>query len=328
MLNKIAKDNRCAIYRVEDGKKTKVNRFIISSEESRAICNDPRVMGIDYTNKLQKACGNVMQMLQEQKEIALEEKETIVFNILRGGLNFGLREAIGEAFNWNRHGSSFISAQRARVSKDSEDWHIIESAYKKVYMPDVTQIVIGDVVATGTSLKHGLKALIDQAEINNTHLKSILFFTIGGPVTEQILEDVDQLCRRKFPEYESTTLCYIEGRFGVPSPDTDLSIKLTGTDLVRRDALMAPEFIESQYEDPTYPIERCVIYDAGSRAFWLPEYINDVQHYWQQNVELAEKGMTYEELLQERFPDVDSSRFGNVNLEEISNKMVEEFTEN
>lgn len=323
MLTKIIGDNQCAIYNIEDGRESNVQRLVVSTPETRAICNDPLVLGIDYTRKLQNACSKVIGGLQQQGAIELEEEETIVFNILRGGLNFGLREAISDAFDWNKIGSSFISAQRARVSKDSEDWHIIESAYKKVYMPDVAQIVVGDVVATGTSLKHGLKALIEQAEINQTHLKSILFFTIGGPKTEEILEEIDALCRRRFPEYEKTTLCYIEGRFIVPSPDTSLTIKITGTDLIRSGALMAPEFEESQYENPTYPIERCVIYDAGSRAFWVPEYVDDVQHYWTQNLKLAEQGMSYQELLVERYPEVDGSKFGTVDLAQISRDMID-----
>lgn len=327
MLEKIIGDDQCAIYNIEDGKKSCVQRLVVSTPETRAICNNPLVMGVDYTRKLQNACSKVISGLQLHNRIELEEKETIVFNILRGGLNFGLREAVADAFDWNRIGSSFISAQRARVSKDSEDWHIIESAYKKVYMPDVAQIIIGDVVATGTSLKHGLKALIEQAEINQTHLRSILFFTIGGPITEDILEEVDAMCRKRFPEYEKTTLCYIEGRFAVPGLDTDLSIKLTGTDLVRLDALMAPELIESQYENPTYPIERCVIYDAGSRAFWLPEYIGDVKHYWEENLKMAEEGLTYEELLQERFPTLDASRFKEANLKTLAQKMVDALSE-
>lgn len=324
MLQAIQANSQCALYQIQDNSTTSVKRLILSTPETRAICNDPFVMGIDYTRKLQEACRKTLCNLQQEQIIALEEKETIVFNILRGGLNFGLREAISDAFSWNRVGTSFISAQRARVCKDSEDWHIIESDYKKVYMPKVAQIVVGDVVATGTSLHHGLKALIEQAEESNTHLKSILFFTIGGPKTEEILESIDALCRKHFKEYIGTTLCYIEGRFQVPDIDTPLSVKLTGTDLLRRDALMSPDFIASQQEKASYPIERCVIYDAGSRAFWLPEYISDVIGYWKENKRLAEKGMSYQTLLSERFPSVQIPDSENIDLYEISEAMITE----
>lgn len=322
-LKLVHADAECAVYEIAGKQSTRVDRLVVSTPETRRICNDSLVLGLEYTRLLECACKKVIQCLQDQSKINLVEKETIVFNILRGGLNFGLREALGNAFDWNMHGSSFISAQRARASKNSEDWHIIESGYKKVYTPEHAQIVIGDIVATGTSLRHGLKALIDEVQSQGSALKSILFFTIGAPMTENILEEVDALCRKKFPAYEKTTLCYIEGRFSVPSPDTDLTIKVTGTDLVKKDALISPELLTSQYESPSYAIERCVIYDAGSRAFWLPEYVSDVRHYWEQTLALAEQGMSYVDLLQERMPTVDPSLFQEVSLKEVCLSQLE-----
>jgi hypothetical protein len=178
------------------------------------------------------------------------------------------------------------------------------------------------VVATGTSLEFGLEALVKQAEINNTNIESILFFTYGGKRTEEILENVDALCRAKFKGYQSTTLCYIEGRFTVPTVSTPLTIKLTGTDLVKREALMAPEFVESQYENPAFPMERCVIYDAGSRAFWLPEYLEDVIEYWEQVHTMARRGRTFEQQVGERVPNLDCSKFGAVDLEELASAQL------
>ncbi len=321
MLELISKGENCVIYKIT-GNTGKVNRLIISSPETRTICNDSTVMGFEYTKKLQIACSSVIKQLQELGTVQLEERKTIVFNILRGGLNFGLREAIAGAFNWNLHGSSFISAQRARRNPGSEEWHIIESDYKKVYMPPAAQIVIGDVVATGTSLIHGLKALVTQAELNHSKIESILFFTFGGVRTEEILEEVDSLCREKFEGYKSTTLCYIEGRFSVPTVSSPLTIKITGTDLVKRDALMAPEFIESQYENPSFALERCVIYDAGSRAFWLPEYLDDVIEYWEQMHTMARRGRTFNQQVEERVPLLEIGRYPEINLEELAAKQL------
>ena len=264
--------------------------------------------------------------MQEEQLTHLKEKETIIFNVLRGGLNFGLREALADALDWNSHGSSFISAQRARISKDSENWHIVESDYKKVYMPKTASIILGDVVATGTSLEHALYALLESAESQGVSLKSILFVTIGGNRSEEILELIDEECRKKFPSYERTSVCYIEGRFTVPTVNTKLNIRITGTDLIRLNALMAPEFVESQYENPAFPIERCTIYDAGSRAFWIPEYLQDVKSYWENTLSLAKYGLTYEKLLEERFPELDIHKFQNIDLISLCSEQVDKYT--
>ncbi|MCW7753696.1 hypothetical protein OOT00_06820 [Desulfobotulus sp. H1] len=304
----------CVLYPLEAEQSTGFQKLIASTPETRSICNDTAVMGIRYTRNLEKACSRILTALQAQKELRIEENETLVLHILRGGLNFGLREALFSAFGWNRHGASFISAQRARVDDDPEHWHIIESEYSKVYMPRVASIVIGDVVATGTSLEHAMQALIQEAIKQGTCLRSILFFTFGGVRAEEILEKTHRMCRDRFQDYEKTTLIYLEGRFTVPSAETPLSIKLTGTDLLRWQAQMAPEFIASQYEHPAFPLQRCAIYDAGSRAFWTPEYVEDVKGYWKACLNLAQSGKTFNDFLEERFPGLDAEPFGNVDI--------------
>lgn len=292
-----------SLYRIENG--ARVEAYIASTPETRSICNDPGVAGMNYTRKLSCACRKVL----EQRPVELKEKETVVVNILRGGLNYGLRDALADAYGWNSHTTCFISAQRARNSADSEDWHITENDYEKVYFPEVATLVIGDVVATGTSLRYALQELLRSALEQRVHLRSLLFFTFGGSKAAEILEDIDRQCRDLFHGYEKSVLIYFEGCFTCAQVDTPLSVRLTGTDLLRWHALMAPEFVASQYEDPAYPLERCTIYDAGSRAFWLRDYVQDVIGYWRQNLQFAEHGMTFPQLLAERFPNLDISRF-------------------
>ncbi|MCG8618720.1 MAG: hypothetical protein MI802_21070 [Desulfobacterales bacterium] len=316
MLNKLATTGTCSLYRMET--ETPLDCIIASTPETRAIANDPAVMGTDYTRRLQTACTSVLKTLRDETIFTgLEERETIVFNILRGGLNFGLREALTDAYGWNTHGSSFISAQRTRDDASPEEWHIVEGDYAKVYMPDTASIVIGDVVATGTSLEYAVNALIGESERQGSNLRSIIFFTIGGPRAKEILTAADARCREKFPGFERTVLVYLEGCFSVPVPDTPVRIKITGTDLLRRDAVMAPEFVESQYENPSFPLQRCTIYDAGSRAFWTPEYLEDLLDYWTRVRQLADTGVTFENLLAERFPDLDPERFSSADLKTI-----------
>lgn len=91
-------------------------------QESRAICNDPRVVGLQYTANLRRACAGALQALPKDLPYSMSENSTTVFHILRGGLNFGLREALGDAYGWNKHPSAFISAQRARQTANPEEW--------------------------------------------------------------------------------------------------------------------------------------------------------------------------------------------------------------
>ena len=322
MLKEINRETTSVVYGIEDEKDTVVKRYILSTPETRAICNDPLVMGFEYTEKLKTACSTFLRLIKGPETIELYENRSVVFNILRGGLNFGLRGALAQAFGWNNHSSSFVTAQRARVTESPELWHITEDEYQKITFPERAQIILGDVVATGTSLKHGLDIMIKEAVKQGTELSSILFFTIGGQMSEQRLIEADKACRKHFPNYEGTHVCYIEGRFFVPTTETNVSIKITGTDLMRCNSLMAPEFIESNLESPSYPLERCTIYDAGSRAFQIEEYRDDVIEYWKGVLELS-KTMTFEELLSERFPEIDAKTFGSGSLEQVAKQQLE-----
>jgi len=306
-----------SLYRLS--KAGSVDAFVASTPETRRICNDPCCLGLDYTHGLSRACAAVLSALRT--DLGLVERETAVVNILRGGLNYGLREALGAAYGWNVHATCFLSAQRAKDC-DGDDWHITENAYRKLRFPKCASLVMGDVVATGTSLAYALGELLEAARASDTHLKRIVFFTYGGGRALEILREMDVRCRRSFPAYEGTTLVYFEGVFTVPDRVTPLSVKLPGTDLLRYGARMAPEFVASQYENPAYPLERCVIYDAGSRAFATDEYAEDVLGYWRQTRALARSGVTYARLLAERFPDLDAARFGTVDLEKLCNRQI------
>ncbi|MBR0460154.1 MAG: hypothetical protein IJJ26_13030 [Victivallales bacterium] len=316
MLKKVTDTGDVRLYQWASGRSAEC--FIASTPQTRAICNDTTVLGTDYTDRLRTACRNIFQA----RDFSLQEDSTVVVNILRGGLNFGLREALSEAYGWKKHTTCFISAQRARNTSDPEEWHITENAYRKLYFPREASFVIGDVVATGTSLQYALSELLNTAERQKTALKNIVFFTFGGPAATDILSRIDQECRIRFPGYTHTTVIFFEGCFQVPDLTSTLAIRLTGTDLLRLGAIMAPDFIESQYDDPAFPIERCAIYDAGSRAFWVCEYAEDVRNYWKQVLDLAEQGMDYDTYLHQRFPELDASRFHSPSLREIAIRQI------
>lgn len=302
-LKQLASANGSALYQIEGEYEGKVERFVTTAPETRAICNDPLVYGVDYTEKLKTAMTTMFKQFNEIGHGCGEEENAVVLHILRGGLNFGLREAVAEACGWNRHNAAYMSSQRKR-GEDGE-WYVLENSYRKVYLPAETDLIFGDVVATGVSLEHAIMELLDiAAEQEGSSIRTMTFVTIGGSRSEEIMEKADARCRDLFPGYIGSRVVYIEGRFDVAADsDARLQIGLGGTDLLRRDSLNAPEFNESQAEALPYALERCTIYDAGSRAFYVEEYLEDVREYWEQVRGLAENGTTLSGYLKERFPE-------------------------
>jgi len=313
----------CRLYEIVGPENIQTRRLIASTSESRIIANDPFVLGVEYTDRLETACTKVLSTLDPKIDLGIEEAETAVLNILRGGLNFGLRQSLHRAYGWNSHSSAFISAQRARRGDKPDEWYISENTYQKVYLGKRVSVVFGDVVATGTSLEFALNRLLEIILASGASLNSVLFFTIGGIRSEEILIEIDRRCRSLWPDFGGSTVVYFEGCFAVADAETEMSVKLTGTDLIRTNSLLAPEFVESQYECPSYPLERCTIYDAGSRAFYVPEYLEDLVDYWTQTLTLARSGFDFPALLKERFPELDPQRFSNVDLEKLCLSQLE-----
>lgn len=320
-LTLVSKTSDCSIYELHQGSE-KIKKYIFSTPHTRSIVNDTSVYGIEYTQKLQKGIEAFLSGYQDLCRFDVYERKANVLSFLRGGLNFGIREALGEAWGWNIHSSTFLSSQR--YVDEHGRWAVREDSYSKVTVGRNGGLFCGDVVATGVTLDHGLERLTQLVKERKGSIRSMTFFTIGCHKAEKVLEKYVELWEKMFADFQGIDLVYIEGKFHLADSKTPTSIKLLGTDLLRRDGILAPEFIESQYESIVYPLERCTIYDAGSRAFYISEYLEDVQEYWEEVLELAqEKGMTTEKYLQERFPDLDFERYNStVSLEEIARERI------
>jgi hypothetical protein len=278
-----------------------IRRYCFSTAETREIVNRPEVMGMEYTEKLEAGMMHLLTGFKPLRFTDMEEDQVDVFNFLRGGLNFGLRNALHRAYGWNLHRSSFMSSQRAR--DDEGRWYITEDSYRKITIAKGGIVFCGDVIATGVTLESGLAALTKEVKKRNASIRYFHFFTIGCHKAEKTLEEYYDLWKKEFDDFEGIDVFYIEGKFHLADSKTPVSIKLQGTDLLRRDSVLMPELIESQQESIVYPLERCTIYDAGSRAYDIEEYAADVMEYWQQVAKLAKDGMTTGQYLLERFPE-------------------------
>lgn len=323
VLKKLVGKPDLSLYECEAVSSQGTRAFVVSTPETRAITNDPFVTGFRYTQTLAAACARSLSALEEAGRWEGKESPTKVLHILRGGLNFGLRDALATAFRWNQHGSLFVSAQRARSVQDPRAWHITEKDYQKLDLGQRNEIVFGDVVATGTSLEYALSELARCALKQHSSIERVTFFTIGGIRALDILNALhtDETWQRV--GLISSQVVFFEGIFAVANDASPLRIKIDGTDLLRRDSVLAPEFIESQYSDASYPLERCTIYDAGSRAFDQSEYMGDVRDYWEQVRQLAEAGASFEQLLAERMPELTIARFPGVDLSKLCDRQIE-----
>jgi len=288
-------------YEILGEPESKAKRFIVTTEESRKICNMPEIFGCDYTDMMSSAMVKALKYFPTNLS-KTNESEICVVTFLRGGLNFNLRDALHKAFGFNKQSTSFMSSQRFK--KDNR-WGVKEDQYRKFIFPKNTTIFIGDVVATGVTVKNGMDVVFEALKENGSSVKDLFFFTIGCHKVEKVLDDVYDLFKAEFKGFKNFYVIYFEGKFKLADSKTTLKIKIQGTDLLRTNALLAPEFELSQYDSVPFCLERCTIYDAGSRAFDISEYLKDVREYWEQVLGLAKQGFTLYDAMKERWPEVE-----------------------
>lgn len=279
---------------------SELSRYVASSPEGRRLCNFPEVVGFQFTRHLRAAVARALGLLPELDGlVGLPEESLCVVHLLRGGLSFSLREALFDVMGCVAQSSCFLSSQRKRTENG---WEVVEDSYRKLRLPERPVLLIGDVVATGITARHGLEIVNRELERIGTVPRRLLFFTVGCDEIEAILEGWHRRWA-SLPGYEGTSVVYLEGRFRLESEEGTLPLGLPGTDLIRRDAELAPELVLSQYEELAPSLERCVVYDAGSRAFDVLTYREEVLEYWTGMERLALGELCHRELRDLRWPE-------------------------
>ena len=300
-LERVRRTAVASWYAVKGDHQGAVERYVVSTAGSRDVVNRPELLGVAFNLALEQCITSCLVTAPFRPLLEQHPEERVcAVSFLRGGLNFELRRALHSAYGFNRHSSAFMSSQRYR---EDGRWYVKEDMYRKLDIPRDAVLIMGDVVATGVTMENGLRVVIDHIVEIGGSVRALVFFTIGCHKAEKALAAIDERLRQAFPDYERTVLVYLEGKFKLVDSKSELRIGIPGTDLVRRGGLITPELEVSQYDRPSYLLERCAIYDAGSRAFDIPHYARDVVDYWSEVLRYAEQGWTLGEALLERWPE-------------------------
>jgi hypothetical protein len=314
------KDEAVAVYLLEHEKGANdFKRYVVSTRDTRDLMNYPEIINCDFTNLMQNGITNALKGINILEGLStINSKSVNVYHILRGGLNFKVRDALRKAFGYKWHSSSYISSQR--VLKEGK-FEISEDYYRKFIIPDNATVYTADIVASGVSLNHGIKYVNNYLKSQNFKLKNIIFITIGCIEAEKVLSKWHKVFKESFPAYEKTILVYLEGRFALATENTPLQNFLYDTDLLKNyklGAILTPEFEHTQFDRVIIGLEACAIYDGGKKGFEPVNHIRDVLDFWEKQLEAAESSnLSIWEEYNARFPldmyfsDIDQLRMGN-----------------
>ncbi|MFC1851657.1 hypothetical protein ACFL27_15815 [candidate division CSSED10-310 bacterium] len=321
------KDEAVAVYSLEgDQVQPDLRRYVISTRDTRDLMNYPEIINCDFTNLMQNGITNALKGINMLESLSsINSRSVNVYHILRGGLNFNVREALRKGFGYKWHSSSYISSQR--ILKEGK-FEISEDFYRKFRIPDKATIYTADIVASGVSLNHGIEYIYHYMRNHDLQLKNMIFITIGCIETERILSRWHDIFKENFEAYERTIIVYVEGRFVLTDHETPLNNCLFHTDLLKNyklGALLSPEFEQSQFDRMIIGLEACAIYDGGKKGFEPVNHIQDVLKFWDKQLLLAtSKNVSLWDEYNARFPlDMyfeDKTHFKNGNPQILKSK--------
>ena len=180
--------------------------YILSGAGTRQLMAFPEVVGFDSYQSMLPATVAALRLL-----FPGSGGDVDILTILRGGLNYPVEEAC--ARNGIRvRDIHFVSCERIIEN------HVItglDIKYEKIRVSKDRVLVIGDIIATGDTLRLCLSQVVDRFRRRGGSIRKIIFFTIGGTRAIDLMEKMAEDIRAVFPNFEGFECFFYEGVFTV-----------------------------------------------------------------------------------------------------------------
>ena len=247
--------------------------YVLSGAGTRQLMAYPEVVGFDsYLSMLPATVAALRHLFPHGKGGDVD-----ILTILRGGLNYPVEEAC--ARNGIRvRDIHFVSCERIIEN------HVItglEIKYDKIRVTHGRTLVIGDIIATGDTLRLCLGQVVDRFRRRGGSIRKIVFFTIGGTRAIDLMEKMADDIRAVFPDFEGFECFFYEGIFTVYEDPGATGINVPDIDFGWKGGIVSPEFRRFVLDHPSALLEKCIIYDGGARRYEIPVHFHEALEYWE-----------------------------------------------
>ena len=253
--------------------------FILSGQGSRRLLASPEVVGFDSYIALLPETTAALRYLYPSGS----EGDVDIMTILRGGLNYPLEEACHDVGIRVRD-MHFVSCERIIEEQVITG---LEIKYEKLRITRGRTLMIGDIIATGDTLRMCLEEVVDRFRRKGGSIRKIIFFTIGGTRAISLMERLSERISAYFPEFEGFECFFYEGVFTVYTDKGVSGINVPNIDFGWNGGVVSPEFRRYIMDRPDALYEKCIIYDGGARRYEIPVHFEEVLAYWEGLLERA-----------------------------------------
>ena len=248
--------------------------YVVSGEGTRHLMASPEVVGYESYLAMKPATMAALRYFSEHGLTC----EVDILTILRGGLNYPLEDCCYKA-GIRVPNMNFISCERKIENGVITG---LDIKYEKLHIAQDITLMIGDIIASGDTLRLCLSQVVDRFRRRGGSLKQVIFITIGGTKAIPLMERFTEEIRQYFPHFEGFRCVFYEGIFTVYEDKGVSGINIPDIDFGWRGGIVAPEFrhyVLSFLEDALF--EKCIIYDGGARRYEIPAHYEEVMEYWE-----------------------------------------------
>lgn len=279
-----------SIYRLKSGNFLN-EYYIVSSHGTRKLMASPEVVGFDSYKCMLPSTEVALDYL---KESGLSDDVSIL-TILRGGLNYPLEECCHNVGITVKN-MNFVSCERK-----IEDGVItgLDIRYEKLHAEKDCTLMIGDIIASGDTLRLCLEQVVDRFRRRGGSIRKIIFFTIGGTKAISLMEKLTTRIQKIWPNFVGFQCIFYEGIFSVYEDKGCTGINIPNIDFYWKGGIIAPDFRYHVLKDDDALFEKCIIYDGGARRYEIPEHYEEVLKYWEDVAAVADKA-DYKTFLSEK----------------------------
>ncbi|MCQ2146581.1 MAG: hypothetical protein MJZ16_03600 [Bacteroidales bacterium] len=269
--------------------------YIVSDPGTCRLMASPEVAGFDSYEAMLTPTIKALEILKSEDSRGLGNVN--ILTILRGGLNYPVEEACHKC-GITVSDMSFMSCERVIVNNEITG---LDVKYEKLHTEDNCCLVIGDIVASGATLKLCFQHVAERFKQKGHSIRKIIFFTVGGTKAIDIMEDMTEKIKALWPTFEGFECVFYEGIFSVYSDNGVTGINVPDIDFGWGGGAISPEFRQYvlDYDYAPALLEKCIIYDGGARRYEIGEHAKEVIAYWEDLLKVSDSS-DYEAFLQEK----------------------------
>ncbi len=270
-LTLVTRSEDVTLYKL-DTPKLLNNYFVASYEGSRRLLMSPEEVGFQtYLDTMPPTVEALKYFVSQGLQDSVD-----ILTILRGGLNYSVEESCFRA-GIQVDNINFLSCERIIQNKEIKG---LDIKYQKYNIVDNGTMVIGDIIATGDTLKLCFDYILDKYRKRGAKLRRVIFFTIGGTRAFDLMETFTEQIRQHWPEFEGFTCVFYEGIFSVYKTRGVTGVNVPSIDFYWNNSVLAPEYRQAVLKNDNAIFEKCIIYDGGARRYEIPEHCDEVLEYW------------------------------------------------